>query len=438
MLSTTSTWSIKNNLKLSLDYIMNPEKNINSDYGNSYYRGLELSSNIDYNFKNELSHYVSGVNCIADYAYEDMMSTKRQYGKTDGIIAFHSYQSFKEGEVTPDIAHEIGVKLAEEMWDNYEVVVATHQNTNHIHNHFIINSVSYKTGKKYNNNKATYARLRHISDALCQEYGLSTLEEDTRYKNSYKNKWQDNDYYKIAKEDIDTIISESISSKQFLAKLKQLGYQYYIKYDKLTIYKENEEKLRIEKLFGSDYSLDKINERISKSMYKYYKPMPHKTIYQQYLSKTKSKHKGIYGLYLYYCYLLKVFPEEHPKQNLPASIRKDIRKLDQISEETRFMVNNKIETLEDLLSFKEQNSIKLAELVSNRANLWRKYKRSKTEDDKVKIYNEIEELQPQIKELYNNRRYCDIIYKRSIEIPNNLDNFNRDINIIKEKDNIRI
>ena len=160
--------------------------------------------------------------------------------------------------------------------------------------------------------------------------------------------------------------------------------------------------------------------------------MPHKTIYQQYLLKTKSKHKGIYGLYLYYCYLLKVFPEEHPKQNLPASIRKDIRKLDQISEETRFMVNNKIETLEDLLSFKEQNSIKLAELVSNRANLWRKYKRSKTEDDKVKIYNEIEELQPQIKELYNNRRYCDRIYKRSIEIPNNLDNFNRDINIIKE------
>ena len=132
------------------------------------------------------------------------------------------------------------------MWDDYEVVVATHQNTNYIHNHFIINSVSYKTGKKYNN-KATYARLRHISDALCQEYGLSTLEEDTRYQNSYKNKWQDNDYYKIAKEDIGTIISESISSKQFLTKLKQLGYKYYIKYGKLTIYKEEQDKIRIEK-----------------------------------------------------------------------------------------------------------------------------------------------------------------------------------------------
>ena len=437
-MATTSTWSIKNNLKLSLNYIMNPEKTINSDYGNDYYRGLELTSNKDYNFKNELSHYVSGVNCIADYAYEYMMSTKRQYGKTDGIIAFHSYQSFKEGEVTPDIAHEIGVKLAEEMWNDYEVVVATHQNTNHIHNHFIINSVSYKTGKKYNNDKATYARLRHISDSLCQEYGLSTLEEDTRYKNSYKNKWQDNDYYRIAKEDIDTIISESISSKQFITKLKQLGYQYYIRYDKLTIYKENEEKIRIEKLFGNNYSLDRINERISKSMYKYYKPMSQKSIYQQYLLKSKNKYKGIYGLYMYYCYLLKVFPEEHPKQNLPASIRTDIKKLDQISEETEFMVNNKIETLEDLLSFKVKNSIKLQELVSKRANLWKKYKRAKTEDGKVKVYDEIEELQPQIKELYDNRRYCDGIYKRSIQIQNNIDNFDRDIGTIRENDIIKV
>ena len=437
-MATTSTWSIKNNLKVSLDYIMNPEKTINNDYGNNYYKVLELSSNKDYDFKNELSHYVSGVNCITDYAYDDMMSTKRQYGKTDGIIAFHSYQSFKEGEVTPDIAHEIGVKLAEEMWNDYEVVVATHQNTNHIHNHFIINSVSYKTGKKYNNNKSAYARLRHISDALCQEYGLSTLKEDTKYKNSYKNKWKVNDYYRIAKEDIDTIISESISSKQFLAKLRQLGYLYYIKYDKLTIYKENEEKIRIEKQFGSNYSLDKINERISKSMYKYYKPMSQKTIYQQYLLKSKIKHKGIYGLYLYYCYLLKVFPQEHPKQNLPYSIRKDIKKLDQISEETRFMVSNKIETLEDLTSFREQNSINLEQSIGKRANLWRKYKRAKTEDDKIKIYNEIELLYPKIKELYNNRRYCDSISKRSIQIQNNIDNFDKNIVINRDKDNARV
>ena len=90
-MATTSIWSIKNNLKVSLDYIMNPEKTINKDYGNNYYRELELSSNKDYDFKNELSHYVSGVNCLAHRPYEDMIFTKKQYDKTDGIIAFHAY-----------------------------------------------------------------------------------------------------------------------------------------------------------------------------------------------------------------------------------------------------------------------------------------------------------------------------------------------------------
>ena len=110
--------------------------------------------------------------------YEDMKFTKESFGKTDGILAFHGYQSFKKGEVTAAVAHEIGVKFAEEMFKDYEVVVSTHQNTNHIHNHFILNSVSFKTGKKYNNNRTNIAKLRQISDSLCAEYGLSVLDED--------------------------------------------------------------------------------------------------------------------------------------------------------------------------------------------------------------------------------------------------------------------
>lgn len=101
-----------------------------------------------------------------------------------------------------------------------------------------------------------------------------------------------------------------------------MGYKYYIKYDKLTIYKNNEDKIRIEKVFGKEYSLDKINERLRYSVYKPSKYVSSKEIYKQYLNKTKTKHKGIYGLYLYYCYLLKVFPKEHCKQNLPQSLEK--------------------------------------------------------------------------------------------------------------------
>mgnify|MGYP002514557258 CR=1 FL=1 len=78
-----------------------------------------------------------------DVVKKEMMKIKKKFVKTDGVLAWHAYQSFKEGEVTPDEAHKIGLELAKEMWgDRFEVIVSTHLNTNHYHNHFVINSVS--------------------------------------------------------------------------------------------------------------------------------------------------------------------------------------------------------------------------------------------------------------------------------------------------------
>ena len=145
-----------------------------------------------------------------------MIDTKDYFNKKDGILAYHGYQSFKEGEVTPDISHEIGVKFVSEMFKNYEVVVAAHQNTNHIHNHFIINSVSCKDGKKYNNNRTNLVKLRQISDSICAEYGLSVLDEDIGYKSTYNHKFINNHYYRVLKEDLDNSISYSVTLKQLL------------------------------------------------------------------------------------------------------------------------------------------------------------------------------------------------------------------------------
>lgn len=306
-MATTSIWSIKNNLKQSINYIINPEKTINKDYGKNNYNYLESYSNKDYDFKNEKTEYVSCINCSEYDSYGDMKFTKEQYRKTNGVLAFHGYQSFKEGEVTAYIAHEIGVKFAEEMFRDYEVVVATHQNTNHIHNHFIINSVSYKTGKKYNNNRASLAKLRQISDSICAEYGLSVLDEDISYKNTYKYKVLNDDYYKILKEDLDNVISYSVTPKQVIERLKKLNYQVYSRNGILTIYKDGYDKVRIKKVFGNDYSIDSINKRLYSSRQIVFKPIPHRTIFEEY-SRTNKHHKDIYRLYLYYCYLLKVFP----------------------------------------------------------------------------------------------------------------------------------
>ena len=431
-MATTSIWSIKNNLKQSINYIINPEKTINKDYGKNNYNYLESYSNKDYDFKNEKAQYVSCINCSEYDPYGDMKFTKEQYRKTDNVLAFHGYQSFKEGEVAADVAHEIGVKFAEEMFRDYEVVVATHQNTNHIHNHFIINSVSYKTGKKYNNNRASLAKLRQISDSICAEYGLSVLDEDISYKNTYKHKVLNDDYYKILKEDLDNVISYSVTLKQIVNRLKKLDYQVYSRKGILTIYKDGYDKVRIEKAFGNNYSIDSINKRLYSSRQIVFKPILQRTIFEEY-SKTNKHHKGIYGLYLYYCYLLNVFPQKHPKQYLPYSIRQDIKKLNEYSEQVRFMATNKIETKEDLDNFAKTNHEEYKNLMGKRENLWKKYHRAKTEEQKSEILTEINNIQPTIRELRKYNKYCKDIAKRSESIQNNLSNFDKDIQ--KEKDN---
>ena len=433
-MATTSIWSIKNNLKQSINYLINPEKTINKDYGKNNYNYLESYSNKDYDFKNEKAEYVSCINCSEYDPYGDMKFTKEQYRKTDNVLAFHGYQSFKEGEVTADIAHEIGVKFAEEMFRDYEVVVATHQNTNHIHNHFIINSVSYKTGKKYNNNRANLAKLRQISDSICAEYGLSVLDEDISYKNTYKHKVLNDDYYKILKEDLDNVISYSVTLKQVVERLKKLNYQVYFRNGILTIYKDGYDKVRIEKTFGIDYSIDSINKRLYLSRQIVFKPLPQRTIFEEY-SRSNKHHKGIYGLYLYYCYLLNVFPQKYPKQYLPYSIRKEVKKLNEYSEQVNFMATNKIETKENLDNFAKTNYEEYKNLIGKRENLWKRYHRAKTEEDKSEILAEINSIQPTIRDLRKYDKYCKDIKTRSESIQNNLDNFDKDMQ--KEKDNSR-
>ena len=113
--------------------------------------------------------------------------------RREAYFGFHAFQSFAKGEVTPEIAHEIGVKLAQELWgDRFEVVVTTHLNTNCIHNHFCLNSVSFKDGKKYYDNHSTYALMRATSDRLCEEYNLSVLQE----KKCEKSKIDYSKFYK--------------------------------------------------------------------------------------------------------------------------------------------------------------------------------------------------------------------------------------------------
>lgn len=169
-MATTGIWKIEKRLDNVIRYITNPEKTNKIDDNSSYQDMHKFNEYNNLNYNTEEECYISSLNCSSHRAYKDMLLTKKEYKKEDGILGFHGFQSFKEGEITPDKAHLIGLKLAEEMWgDRFEVIVSTHINTNHIHNHFVINSVSFKDGKKYYDNRENYAKLRHLSDSLCKE-----------------------------------------------------------------------------------------------------------------------------------------------------------------------------------------------------------------------------------------------------------------------------
>ena len=266
-MATTGIWKIQKRLDHVINYITDVEKTLNIDYGNGYYAELHnFDEYKELDYKNEKDCYVSGINCVPEYVYRDMMFTKKQYDKNSGILGYHAFQSFKENEVTADQAHLIGIKLAEEMWgDRFEVIVATHQNTNHIHNHFVINSVSFIDGKKYYDNRENYALLRQTSDALCQEYGLSVIDktnkkkEKVNYDNYYKGYVFKSNYHTLAKQDLDRAIAMAYSYKDFENLMMRMGYEIKNRYGKLSIRQEPFKKnIRIERAFGNDYSIERI------------------------------------------------------------------------------------------------------------------------------------------------------------------------------------
>ena len=135
-MATTGFWPVKNRLKEVIDYARNPDKATDKKFlDGDLYAALRYVEN---DKKTDRTMYVSGINCPKQRAYEYMMTTKQRYGKLGGNVAYHGYQSFVSGEVTPGEAHVIGIETARRMWGkDYEIVVTTHLNTDNLHNHIV-------------------------------------------------------------------------------------------------------------------------------------------------------------------------------------------------------------------------------------------------------------------------------------------------------------
>ena len=176
--------------------------------------------------------YVSGINCIPELAQESFLATQNHFGCKAGNVRFYHYvQSFRpEERLSPQQAHDIGLELAQS-FGNREVIVATHIDRDHLHNHFVVSAYDFETGIKLHNNKFYLAELRKRSDEICQAHGLSTLKEyDPRKKSQrlgpkeYRAAERGNSWKMELRVAIDYCMARSRSKSEFKKEMKKLGY----------------------------------------------------------------------------------------------------------------------------------------------------------------------------------------------------------------------
>ena len=184
--------------------------------------------------KLEDRQFVSGVNCSPESAYREMMLTKQIQGKTGGRLYYHLVQSFPKGyDIKPELAHKISVELAEKALKDYECVVATHIDREHIHSHIVFNSVSFEDGKKYHSDNNSLHNLMKLSDEICESYGVAVLDKPTFNKDGQKDVLGDKEYrsalrgesFKFALMNVITdCMKQAKSKKHFIGLMKRRGY----------------------------------------------------------------------------------------------------------------------------------------------------------------------------------------------------------------------
>ena len=391
-MATIKIWDISHSVNKTLNYISNQTKTKNDEYSEP--QEQSLASAINYAVdgdKTMKKFFVTALNCQEEFAYEQMMETKKEYKKESGILAYHAVQSFAPGEVTPEEGHAIGVEFAKAIWSNrFEVLVSTHVNTDCVHNHFVINSVSCLDGKKYYDNKKNYRRMRDVSDEICIEHGLSVIKEPQPSRkvpyNIYMDEKLDNlTKNSIIRRDIDECILVSISRKDFMNKMKKLGYVFDFTRKYPTISHPQFARPRRLHTLGEDYAIDSLMQRVDESWRRYQVDIPPQENLQSYLmqSTPDETYQGVYVKFVTIVSIVK----ERPNANREAQkiLYQEIRKLDKLIEQQNLLCGNDIDTPEQLADFKQSRKEEIKELEEARNRLRNKLKVANRNGDEIEV-----------------------------------------------------
>lgn len=437
-MAVSKIWTVSYNLKAVIDYAENPEKTKNPQYTQEQYQALrDVLAYAKDEEKTEREFFVQGINCNPSTARDQFVTVKEQFDKTDGIQAYHGYLSFKETDISPELAQQIGMEFANTVWGKrFQVVVTTHLNTKHLHCHFVVNSVSYVDGKRLANEEKAWFKFRHIADELCKKYGLYYDPNPNRSKqSSYYNMLEKAGMptrFNAARMAIDEAISQSRSLVDFDKALTELGYKHSLSESRKywTIIPLGWKKPIRMKALGEDYTNERIKERIrdNRSNVVFHSFQPKTVIIRQYRLPTREnkirKVGGLYGLYLHYCYKLGYLPK-YKKQN-PLRVhylfRDDLMKLDELTAQTTLLGRNNISDTEQLSLYKQSLEGEIKKLTADRTYLRNEIRKVNIDDAELSAAKEkISSISERLKTLRKEVKLCDGIAERSEDMKRNLD-----------------
>ncbi len=387
---------IKKNLEAVINYAMNGEKTEN---------GI----------------LVSAINCLPKTAYSQMMLTKKAFHKEDGRLGYHIIQSFNGNKVSLEKCNKIGIELAEALWgDKYQVIVCTHTNKDNVHNHIVLNSVSFIDRSKYHNSNVEIALLRETNDDICRKYGLSVIEtkkatkEQDIARSRIKNYNRNEGKMELIKTDIDEAIKVAKKYQEFITILCYNGY--YIKRigNGMSIsspyYNRN---IRLARAFGEDYTFDNIKSRIYRNgAYKMHETNENEKIYKIRIydgikiNQEKLKTSSFYRLYVHYLYLLRKLPPKIHYEERTKEYYKELDKFHKTNDEIKMIASFDLHSLDDAQKLKTHFLEKVAPLKNEREKLWREFNKTTNENQKNIIKDKIATITDDINKINKEIQTC--------------------------------
>ena len=362
--------------------------------------------------QSEQDLFQSAIGCTCDTAFEDMCQIKKIWHKEGGVQGFHLVQSFAAGEVTPELAYQIGQEFAEQLLGGrFQAVISTHLNTKCIHNHIVWNSVSIVDGKKYRSNAKSYiTQVRRISDELCRKYHLSVIDTQKSEKvarpyvqwlaeQNGKPTWKT-----PIRQDVDAAVLAAFTWNQFVRELEKKGYALCLQGKYFTLKPPGRDRPVRFKTLGEHYTPEAIRRRILEP--KPFLPAGKKSRRRKLRTGGKPMRKltGLRALYVSYLCKMGALPRKPSHSSF--AVREDIRRLDKRIAQMQFLFKHRIDNREQLAALEQEAEAQISALLRERRMLYQQ----KSNPPDLAVLNE------KLYDLRKTAKFCREIAEQSAEM----------------------